>query len=49
MVKENMQALLYGEYTTLYPAIMIALIAVSMNIFVDWLLLQSSTKLPDEV
>jgi peptide/nickel transport system permease protein len=44
-----MQALLYGEYTTLYPAIMIALIAVSMNIFVDWLLLQSSTKLPDEV
>jgi peptide/nickel transport system permease protein len=49
MVKENMQALLYGEYTTLYPATMIALIAVSMNIFVDWLLLQSSTKLPDEV
>jgi len=49
MVKENMQSLLYGEYTTLYPAIMIAMIAISMNIFVDWLLLQSGTKLPEEV
>lgn len=33
MVKENMQAILYGEYTTLYPAIGIALIAISMNVF----------------
>lgn len=49
MVKENMQAILYGEYTTLYPAIGIALIAVSMNVFVDWLLQRSSAKLPDEI
>jgi peptide/nickel transport system permease protein len=49
MVKENMQAILYGEYTTLYPAICIALIAVSMNVFVDWLLQRSSAKLPDEL
>ncbi len=48
LVKENMQAILYGEYTTLYPAIGIALIAISMNVFVDWLLLRSSAKLPDE-
>lgn len=49
MVKENMQAILYGEYTTLYPAIGIALIAISMNVFVDWLLQRSSAKLPDEL
>ncbi|MGB7271347.1 MAG: ABC transporter permease [Albidovulum sp.] len=49
MVKENMQALLYGAYTTLYPAFGIAAIAVSVNIFVDWLLQRSSVKLPDEI
>ena len=49
MVKENMQAILYGEYTTLYPAFGIALIAISMNVFVDWLLQRSSAKLPDEI
>jgi peptide/nickel transport system permease protein len=48
MVKENMQALLYGAYTTLYPALGIAAIAVSMNIFVDWLLARSGAKLPDD-
>lgn len=49
MVKENMQAILYGEYTTLYPAICIALIAISMNVFVDWLLQRSSAQLPDDI
>ncbi|MDE2791422.1 MAG: ABC transporter permease [Paracoccaceae bacterium] len=49
MVKENLQAILYGEYTTLYPAIGIALIAISMNVFVDWLLQRSSAELPDEI
>lgn len=49
MVKENMQAILYGEYTTLYPAFGIAFIAISMNVFVDWLLQRSSAKLPDEI
>lgn len=49
MVKENMQAILYGEYTTLYPAFGIALIAISMNVFVDWLLQRSSAKLPSEI
>jgi peptide/nickel transport system permease protein len=49
MVKENMQSLLYGEYTTIYPALGIAAIAVSVNVFVDWLLQRSSAKLPDEI
>lgn len=49
MVKENMQAILYGEFTTLYPALGIALIAISMNVFVDWLLQRSSAKLPGEI
>ncbi len=49
MVRENIQATLYGEYTTIYPALGIAAIAISMNVFVDWLLQRSSAKLPDEI
>lgn len=49
MVHENMQAILYGEYTTLFPAFAIAFIAISMNVFVDWLLQRTSAKLPDEI
>ena len=49
MVKENMQAILYGEYTTLYPAFGIAAITISMNVFIDWLLKFSNTKLPNEI
>ena len=49
LVKENMQALLYGEYTNIYPALTIAAIAISMNVFVDWLLKRSSAKLSEEI
>ena len=49
MVRENMQAILYGEYTTIYPALGIAAITISMNVFVDWMLQRSSAKLPDEI
>ena len=49
LVKENMQALLYGEYTNIYPAVTIAAIAISMNVFVDWLLKKSSAKLSEEI
>ena len=49
LVKENMQALLYGEYTNIYPAVTIAAIAISMNVFVDWLLKRSSAKLSEEI
>jgi peptide/nickel transport system permease protein len=48
MVRENLQSILYGEYTTLYPAFGIALIAISMNVLVDWLLRRSNARLPDE-
>ena len=49
LVKENMQALLYGEYTNIYPAVTIAAIAISMNVFVDWLLKKSSAKISEEI
>lgn len=49
LVKENMQALLYGEYTNIYPAVTIAAIAISMNVFVDWLLKKSSAELSEEI
>jgi peptide/nickel transport system permease protein len=49
LVKENMQALLYGEYTNIYPAVTIAAIAISMNVFVDWLLKRSSAKLSEAI
>ena len=48
MVKENLQSLLYGAYTALYPALAIALIAVSMNIFISWLLEGSGADLSKE-
>ncbi len=35
MVKENMQALLLGGYTPIYPAIVISLITISVNLVVD--------------
>ena len=35
MVKENMQALMLGGYTPIYPAIAIALITISVNLVVD--------------
>mgnify|MGYP001415421823 CR=1 FL=1 len=38
-----------GEYTNIYPAVTIAAIAISMNVFVDWLLKKSSAKLSEEI
>lgn len=35
MVKENMQALVLGNYTPIYPAACIAVITISMNLLVD--------------
>ena len=49
MVRENMAALLFGEYTNIYPAVTIAAIAVSMNVFVDWLLQRASPAIPSEI
>jgi len=49
MVKENLQSLLYGAYTALYPALAIAVIAVSMNVFVAWLLEGSGANISTEL
>ncbi|TGQ63599.1 ABC transporter permease [Mesorhizobium sp. M00.F.Ca.ET.186.01.1.1] len=36
MVKENIQGLMLGDYTPIYPALTIALITISVNLLVDW-------------
>lgn len=46
MVRENMQSLLFGTFTTLYPALSIAAITVSVNLIVDWLLSRNAPPLP---
>jgi len=49
MVKENMQGLLYGSYAPLYPALVIALVTISVNLLVDWYLKTNDAALPDEI
>jgi len=49
MVKENMQGLLYGSYAPLYPALVIAMVTVSVNLLVDWYLKINDAALPDEI
>lgn len=48
LIRENMQGLLFGSYAPLYPALLISLITISINIFVDWYLQQLDTALPSE-
>lgn len=49
MVKENMQGLLYGSFSPLYPALAIAMVTVSTNILVDWYLKSTEASLPEEL
>jgi peptide/nickel transport system permease protein len=49
MVKENMQGLLYGTYTPLYPALCIAAVTLSVNMLVDWFLKTTGASLPEEL
>ncbi len=49
LVRENMQALLYGVLTPLYPALCIAAITVSINTLVDWYLRRNGASLPNEI
>jgi peptide/nickel transport system permease protein len=49
MVKENMQGLLYGSFSPLYPALAIAMVTVSTNILVDWYLKSTDASLPEEL
>ena len=48
LIRENMQGLLFGSFAPLYPALVIALITISINIFVDWYLQQLDSDLPNE-
>lgn len=48
LIRENMQGLLFSSYAPLYPALLISLITISINIFVDWYLQQLDTALPNE-
>jgi len=48
LIRENMQGLLFGSYAPLYPALVISLITITINIFVDWYLQQLDTALPSE-
>ena len=49
MVKENMQGLLYGSFSPLYPALAIAMVTGSTNILVDWYLKSTDASLPEEL
>lgn len=49
MVKENMQGLLYGSYAPIYPALVIAMVTVSVNLLVDWYLRTNDSALPEEL
>ena len=48
LIRENMQGLLFGSFTPLYPALLISLITISINIFVDWYLQKLDSALPNE-
>ena len=48
LIRENLQGLLFGSFAPLYPALVIALITISINIFVDWYLQQLDSDLPNE-
>jgi len=48
LIRENMQGLLFGSFAPLYPALIISLITISTNIFVDWYLQQLDSALPNE-
>lgn len=49
MVKENYQALLFGRFTPLYPAICIAVVTISVNMLIDWFLKSTDADLPEEL
>lgn len=48
LIRENMQGLLFGSFAPLYPALVIALITIAINMIVDGYLQQLDTPLPDE-
>lgn len=48
LIRENMQGLLFGSFAPLYPALLISLVTITINIFVDWYIQQLDSDLPSE-
>ncbi|MEG3135149.1 ABC transporter permease [Rouxiella sp. T17] len=48
MVRDNAQAINFGQFAPLYPAAAIALLTIGVNLVVDWLLLRNNLSLGEE-
>nr|WP_241391456.1 ABC transporter permease [Serratia proteamaculans]ULG18696.1 ABC transporter permease [Serratia proteamaculans] len=48
MVRDNAQAINFGQMAPLYPALAIALLTIGVNLVVDWLLVRNNLSLGDE-
>ncbi|KAA8998994.1 ABC transporter permease [Affinibrenneria salicis] len=48
MVRDNAQAINFGQLAPLYPAAAIALLTIGVNLVVDWLLARNNLSLGDE-
>ncbi|MCU5775468.1 ABC transporter permease [Erwiniaceae bacterium BAC15a-03b] len=48
MVRDNAQAINFGQMAPLYPALAIALLTIGVNLVVDWLLVRNNHSLGDE-
>lgn len=48
MVRDNAQAINFGQFAPLYPAAAIALLTIGVNLVVDWLLVRNNLSLGDE-
>ena len=49
LIRENMQGLLYGTFSPIYPALCIAAITVSINLLVDWYLRRNDASSPEDL
>ena len=48
LIRENMQGLLFGSFAPLYPALVISVLTITINIFIDWYLQQLDSALPSD-
>lgn len=48
MVRDNAQAINFGQFAPLYPAAAIALLTIGVNLVVDWLLVRNNLSLGEE-
>ncbi|MDE1185658.1 MAG: ABC transporter permease [Pantoea sp.] len=48
MVRDNAQAINFGQLAPLYPAAAIALLTIGVNLVVDWLLIRNNLSLGEE-